>query len=116
VPELLEEVAVVASSKRAVLLRAHSYRLRREDLEDCYSQATLELLDQVRRGRSFASRRHLANALEQRFVSRIHDRRRALAGRSPMQAAIEGAVPLHEAQALELAIIDRRAEVESRAG
>ena len=111
-PDPVEEVALVASAKRAVLLRAHGYRLRREDLEDCYSQATLELLTQARRGRRFVSRRHIANALEQRFVSRVHDRRRALAGRSPMQAAIEGAVPLHGPLAGEIAIVDRRAEIE----
>jgi hypothetical protein len=37
-------VARVAAAKRAVLLRAHRRRLGFEDLEDCYSQATLELI------------------------------------------------------------------------
>ncbi len=89
-----EEVALVARAKRELLLRAHRHRLRREDLEDCYSQATLELVSYARRGAVFSSRGHLANIIEQRFVSRIGDRRRALSGRSPMQAALETAVPL----------------------
>ncbi len=33
----------------------HCHRLRREDLEDCYSQATLELVAHVRRGGGFHS-------------------------------------------------------------
>jgi hypothetical protein len=44
----------VASAKRGLLLRVHRHRLRHEDLEDCYSQATLELIAHVRAGRSFA--------------------------------------------------------------
>ena len=84
----------MASSKRELLLRAHAYRLRREDLEDCYAQATVEMVQRVRRSGAFADRRHILNALEQRFVSRIHDRRRALAGRSPMAAALESAARL----------------------
>jgi DNA-directed RNA polymerase specialized sigma24 family protein len=87
-------VALVSRAKRDVLLRAHRFRLRYEDLEDCYSQATLELLGHARRGAGFASRVHLARVLEQRFVSRIHDRRRAISGRSAIEAALEGAAPL----------------------
>jgi DNA-directed RNA polymerase specialized sigma24 family protein len=76
-----------------VLLRVHRHRLRREDLEDAYSQASLELVVLARRGRAFASRAHIANALEQRFLARVQDRRRAVSGRSPIAAALEGAVP-----------------------
>ena len=36
--------------RRELLLRVHRHRLRKEDLEDCYSQATLELLAQARAG------------------------------------------------------------------
>ena len=109
----VEEVALVAASRRAFLLRAHRFRLRFEDLEDCYGQATLELLRQAREGRSFANRRHLASVLEQRFLSRINDRRRALAGRSPMQAALEGALPLSASPSEEpIQIVDCRAELE----
>jgi hypothetical protein len=50
-----EEVALIARSRRDLLLRAHRYRLRWEDLEDCYSQATLELLARALRGARFAS-------------------------------------------------------------
>ena len=87
----------MARARRELLLRAHRYRLRREDLEDCYSQATLELVAHARKGRAFSSRLHVGNALEQRFLSRVHDRRRALGGRSPMQAALEAAMPLGRA-------------------
>jgi len=108
-----EEVALVARAKRDLLLRAHRHRLRREDLEDCYSQATLELVAHAQRGGTFANRLHLANALELRFLSRVRDRRRALAGRSPMQAALEDAVSLGGGGEQEVAIVDRRAEVET---
>jgi DNA-directed RNA polymerase specialized sigma24 family protein len=107
-----EEVALVARARRELLLGAHRHRLRREDLEDCYSQATLELVSYVRRGAVFSSKRHLANVIEQRFVSRIGDRRRALSGRSPMQAAFEAAVPLNGPDAAEIEIADTRTEPE----
>jgi DNA-directed RNA polymerase specialized sigma24 family protein len=110
-----EEVALVAQSRRELLLRAHRHRLRREDLEDCYSQATLELLAHAREGGAFSSRAHVANALEQRFLSRVHDRRRALTGRSPMQAALNAALSLGGAGEEEVEIVDLRADVERRA-
>ena len=88
------EVARVAADKRAVLLRAYRGRLRHEDLEDCFSQATLELLLRARRGSNFESETHIANALEQKFCSRIGDRHRALGGRSAMEAALAAALPL----------------------
>ena len=87
-----EAVAAVAAAKRELLLRVHRHRLRREDLEDAYAQASLELVVLARRGRPFASRAHVANSLEQRFLARVQDRRRAISGRSPIAAALEGAV------------------------
>jgi DNA-directed RNA polymerase specialized sigma24 family protein len=108
-----EEVALVARAKRELLLRVHRHRLRREDLEDCYSQAVLELVAHARRGGRFASRRHLANVLEQRFLSRIGDRRRALSGRSPMQAALERALPLDCEARDTVEVVDTRAELET---
>jgi DNA-directed RNA polymerase specialized sigma24 family protein len=108
-PDPGEEVAEVALARRELMLAVHRFRLRREDLEDCYSQATLELLLSARAGKSFASRAHIANAIELRFLSRIRDRRRALSGRSPMQAAMEGAVPLGGDE-LAIEIEDRRLE------
>jgi DNA-directed RNA polymerase specialized sigma24 family protein len=64
-----------------------------EDLEDCYSQATLELVSRARsRAKPFQGEAHVANALEQRFLSRISDRRRALSGRSPIEAATHAAL------------------------
>jgi DNA-directed RNA polymerase specialized sigma24 family protein len=107
-----EEVALVARAKRDLLLRVHRYRLRHEDLEDCYGQATLELVAYVRRGGAFASRLHLGNMLEQRYLSRVGDRRRALSGRSPMQAALESSRPLSGSGDEGLEIADVRAELE----
>jgi DNA-directed RNA polymerase specialized sigma24 family protein len=108
----LEQVALVARARRDLLLRVHRRRLRREDLEDAYSQATLELLADARRGASFATRRELEVAIERRFVSRIQDRRRAISGRSPMQAALERSVPLAGVGEGQTDIADARAEPE----
>ncbi len=74
----------------------------------------LELLAHARRGGSYASRLHIANALEQRFVSRVRDRRRALGGRSPMQALLEASLGLdehHDGHAC-VEVPDVRAELE----
>ncbi|HEX5852454.1 MAG TPA: hypothetical protein VFY36_05125 [Solirubrobacteraceae bacterium] len=105
-------MALVARAKRDLLLRAHRFRLRHEDLEDCYGQAIFELVRHARGGGRFASREHLAHVIEQRFLSRIHDRRRALSGRSPMQAALEGATSLGVGEGNQLAVADARAELE----
>ena len=103
----------MATARRALLLRVHRFRLRPEDLEHCYGQATLELIKQARGGTRFASRLHVANVLEQRFLSRINDRRRAVSGRSPMQAALECAVPLRAGPGeQQIDIADVRAELE----
>jgi DNA-directed RNA polymerase specialized sigma24 family protein len=108
-----EEVAVVARARRDFLLRANRYQLGCwEDLEDCYGQAALELVAYARRGGTFANRAHLGSTLELRFISRIRDQRRARGGRSPIEAALCAAVPLGAAGEPELAIRDRRADVE----
>jgi DNA-directed RNA polymerase specialized sigma24 family protein len=107
-----EQVALVAQAKRESLLRRNRHRLRLEDLEECLSQATLELLASARAGGRFASSFHLANVLEQRFRSRVADRRRALAGRSPMQAAMEDAVVLGDPKHGEVEVADSRLGVE----
>jgi DNA-directed RNA polymerase specialized sigma24 family protein len=113
-PDQVREMALVAQARREVLLRVYRHRLRKEDLEDCYSQATLELLARARGGggeRSRLTRAHMANVLEQRFVSRIQDRRRALRGRSPAQALLDSALPLGDgSNGIEVA--DVRAEIE----
>jgi DNA-directed RNA polymerase specialized sigma24 family protein len=88
--------------------------LRREDLEDCYSQATLELVARSRRGGSFSGQSHISNALEQKFLSRIHDRRRALSGRSAMEAAMDGALQLGEPATGGVDIADLRPGTEER--
>lgn len=106
-----EVVARVAVARRELLLRAHRRRLRFEDLEDCYSQATLELVVRSRRS-PFANADHVKNALEQKFVSRINDRRRALAGRSGIEAAIANAVSVDAAGTVVPEIEDRAAAVE----
>jgi DNA-directed RNA polymerase specialized sigma24 family protein len=106
----------VASSSRARLLAVHRRRLCWQDLEDCYSQATVELLDQARRGTlRCAGPVHLRNVLEQRFLSRVHDRRRALSGRSPGQALLGQALSLGVLGERTLDIADARADVERRA-
>lgn len=87
-----ELVAVVISAKRATLLRAHRFRLRPDDLEECFAQAALELVVGARKGARFASRVHVARTLEQRFLSRVYDRRRAIEGRSAAQAELERAL------------------------
>jgi hypothetical protein len=108
-----QEVALVARARRELLLRVHRRRLRREDLEDCYSQATLELLADAKRGARFAARRDLEIAIERRFVSRIQDRRRAISGRSPMQAALESSVSLAAIGEGDADVADARAQPET---
>lgn len=104
-------MAFVVGARRETLLAAHRHRLTREDLEDCYSQATLELLKRAKRDSAFSARAHIANALEQRFASRIQDRRRALGGRSPIEAAVATALPLGAWEG-GLELTDARADVE----
>lgn len=111
----VEAVALVARARRDLLLGVHHRRLSREDLEDCYSQATLELLTRAKHVGAFAGHAHIANALEQRLLSRIHDRRRALSGRSPMEAALATALPLAGCDDRGLEIVDRRSDVEQLA-
>ncbi len=106
-----EEIALVARARREAMLRAYRNMLRREDLEDCLSQAVFELLARGARGHRFAGREHVANALEQRFLSRVQDRRRAVRGRSPLQAHLESALPWSGPGERELELADPRAEV-----
>lgn len=101
----------MARARREGMLRAYRNMLRREDLEDCLSQAVFELLARAARGQRFVNRNHLANALEQRFLSRVYDRRRALHGRSPLQAALENALPLGCTGEQRIELADPRAEV-----
>lgn len=108
----LDAVALVARSRREQLLAIHHRRLSREDLEDCYSQATLELLVGIRRGGHFYSRSHIANVLEQRLISRVRDRHRAVNGRSPIESAIAGALSLLECEASGIQIPDARVDLE----
>ena len=100
----------MAHAARGLLLSVHRRWLRWEDLEDCYSQATVELVAQARRGElRVSSGTHLRNLLELRFLSRVLDRRRALRGRSPVQATLDCALLLGEVE-----IVDVRADVERR--
>jgi len=103
---------MVARSRAELLISVHRHRLRREDLEDRLSQATLELITQARSGRRYEGRRHIANALEQRFLSRIDDRRRAVSGRSPMHAALESAVRIAPSPEESVDVEDARAGTE----
>lgn len=109
-----DQVALVARARREPLLKAHRHRLGREDLEDCYSQATLELIARARRGGTFAGSAHIANALEQRFLSRVLDMRRALSGRSPLQTALHSALTIAPCGEDGWEPADLRASVEER--
>jgi hypothetical protein len=109
-PDPLDAVARVACAERERLLRIYRRRLSREDLEDCLGQATLELLLRARRDGGFASEAHIANALDQRVGSRVCDRLRARAGRSPLAAALRAAEPSGEDEPLER-LADARADV-----
>jgi DNA-directed RNA polymerase specialized sigma24 family protein len=106
-----ESVARIAAARRDRLLGVYRRRLRFEDLEDCYSQATLELLARSRRS-PFESPAHIRNALEQKFLSRINDRRRALGGRSGIESALAHAVQVDGPDAAAYEVEDRAAAVE----
>ena len=80
-------IARVIAAKRDTLLRVYRHRLSDEDLQDCFSQATLELVARARAGRPFASDLHAARALEQKFASRITDEYRSSHGRSAARTA-----------------------------
>lgn len=86
VTEAVDAVARVAIARRPRLLRAYRRHLCVEDLEDTYSQATLELIARAQRDGAFASESHISHSLEQKFESRVIDRVRALSGRSPREA------------------------------
>jgi DNA-directed RNA polymerase specialized sigma24 family protein len=106
---------LVAHAARGLLLSVYRAWLRREDLEDCYSQATLELVAQARRGElRHCSRAHLHSLFELRFVSRVRDRRRALRGRSPAQAMLDGALSHPGADGRAVEVADPRADIERR--
>jgi DNA-directed RNA polymerase specialized sigma24 family protein len=110
-----EEVALVAHAARRLLLAVYRPWLRGDDLEDCYSQATLELVAQARRGElRYSSRAHLRSLFELRFVSRVRDRRRALRGRSPAQAMLDGALSHAGADGRAVEVADPRADIERR--
>jgi DNA-directed RNA polymerase specialized sigma24 family protein len=108
-----EAVARIAHARRDRMLRIHRRRLRWEDLEDCYSQATLELVTRSRRS-PFTSMAHVQNALEQKFLSRIEDKRRAVGGRSSIEAAIARSLPVDSSDTGAGDLEDRRAAVEQQ--
>ena len=98
-PDPAERVAAVVRDKRDRLLAVHRFRLSPEELEDCFAQATLELVVRARRT-PFESDLHAANALEQKFRSRVTDRIRAVHGRrSPVMMAMRNAAALDDPDA-----------------
>jgi RNA polymerase sigma factor (sigma-70 family) len=107
-------VALVVRAHRSRLLSRHRHRLRWEDLEDCFSQASLELVVRAREGEPLRSPQHIEWLLEQRFISRIQDRRRALKGRSLAQASFEHALGEGLFSGKEEQIEDRRIGTEER--
>lgn len=90
--ELEWRIAYIVIARSAVLLRTHSRKLRRSDLEECLSQAAFELIRAGRNGRSFECDGHIASSFDQRFLSRVADQQRALSGRSPRRAELERAL------------------------
>lgn len=106
-----EQLARVLARKRAGLLSGHWHALGREDLEEALAQAVLEVLLAARR-RTLVDERHLENLLMQKFRSRIIDRRRALAGRSPIEHAIATSLRLDEVADGLPEIVDARLDVE----
>jgi hypothetical protein len=109
-----QRLARALSAQRARLLRRHAHRLQRHDLEDSLAQAALEL---VPRARQEADNDEWAPALalEQRFLSRVTDRRRALAGRSPAARLLQTAIAQSETGLDDaLAIADPRGGVDEQ--
>ncbi len=109
-----ELLAAVVCAKREALLRAHRHRLRRDDLEDCYGQATLELLCSMQRGGRFVDREHMVNVLEQRFLSRVRDELRARRGRSAERTAHEHALAHPVGTGAGIDVEDAHADVHER--
>jgi hypothetical protein len=107
-------VGLVVRAQQSTLLARHRHRLRWEDLEDCFSQAALELVVRAREGAPLLSAPHIAWLLEQRFISRIQDRRRALEGRSLAQASFEDALGEGLFSGAEDELEDRRIGVQER--
>src|ERR1700754_4957106 len=84
-------LARALAAQRSRLLRRHRHRLDHADLDDCLSQEALELVRRARR-EGVESGWHAGLALEQRFVARVSDRRRALGGRSPGERLLRAAL------------------------
>jgi hypothetical protein len=83
-------------AKRDILMRVHHWWLSRPDIEECMCQAELELFASVKRGHVLRSFQHACNSLEQKFVSRIADQRRAIGGRSATKRALNCAYSLSQ--------------------
>src|SRR4051812_45882603 len=91
-----QRLARALAAQRGRLLRRHAHRLDRADLEECLAQAALELVSRARREADGTVWRPALD-LEQRFLSRVTDRRRALAGRSPRQRLLSTAATIGDA-------------------
>ena len=89
-------IAREALALRTTLIRAYRSSASREDLEDLYSQAVLELLARAERDPTLTSPDHIRHALRQKFDSRILDHHRAVAGRSPATHARARTRPLDD--------------------
>src|ERR1019366_3274430 len=91
-----ELIAHEALALRTTLIRAYRSSASREDLEDLYSQAVIELLARAERDPTLTSPDHIRHALRHRFVSGILDPHRAVAGRSPATHARARTRPLDD--------------------
>jgi hypothetical protein len=110
-----ELVAREAMSLQSALLAVHRSRLPREDLEDAYAQATLELVARAKRTGAPHSAAHAQNSLRQKFESRIADRQRAQAGRSLAAHTLAHALPLDAPAVCDVSVIGDVVEQINRA-
>ena len=92
-----ELVAHEAVRIRRGVLSDHHGELPYEDLEDAFAEAVLELVRRAKRDPAFGEPAHIRNALRQKFASRVLDRRRQRAGRSPIERAYALATPIDAA-------------------
>ena len=91
----VDAIATVAATNWQRLLRIHHHRLSRRRPRGLPRPSRCSSCSPPpARGQRFADAAAILTALDMRFQSRIIDRHRALAGRSPISAALHHARPL----------------------
>lgn len=89
--------------RRPLIARHRGGAIGLWDLEDLYSQATLEVLARAKRDPGLRTSAHIRNSLRQKFAARVVDEQRAAAGRSPAAYARARHQPLDHAADARLA-------------